>query len=945
MASRHQGTSSARHVRAKEIFLEACALDGQARNDFLDQECAGDPGLRQEVDSLLEHHDDEDGDAWLSRIPGALTTTRSAAPAFGSSRPHNPSDELVFDPGTVVAKRYRIVDRLGGGGMGEVYRAEDLVLHESVALKFLRPSPNDRWLDEVRLARQVTHPNVCRVFDVSEVDGRPFISMEYVDGEDLASLLNRIGRLPRDRTVFIARQLFSGLAAAHAKGVLHRDLKPANIMIDGRGEVRITDFGIASREAEDTVGPLAGTPAYMAPEQFNAEDVTARTDLYSLGLVLYELTTGVFPFEAEGRLGFARAHIEETPPPPSAHVTDIDPTLERVILKCLEKMPEHRPSSALAVAAALPGGDPLRLAIDIGATPSPEMVAEAGGHSTLSTRAAAWLASLAALLLTATLAFSDKANRFDTAGLDLPPEVLAEKAREKLRSFGWPEPPADEAFGFAENIAPLSPLEAGRGPLDPSAPGASSILFWYRQSPVPMEPSGLQNLLYWGGLIGPYDPPLSESGMALVLLHPNGNLDHLEVKPLREPKSVDPSNSQQLFDAALRSAGLSPERLEKRPSRFAPPFFSHDRVAYRGTSHARPDLELNLRLASHDGRLVFFRMVPDSDAYPEMVEPWPYNLIDHWDEWWEVLIFLAVIAAVPLMRHNLRRGRGDQRSARRLAAFVFAVTLGLWLVRGPHVADLTGEAALLRLTLGQALLQAGIVWLFYIALEPYARRLWPHSLISWTRLVSGRVTDPLVARSLIYGVLFGAGWTIMGQLDHLLPRWLGLAWTPKPIGGLPFDYAVSASSALVGLGEQLMAAISDSVFSLLLLLLARLLFRQPNLAVFGYIVLVSAMYAPNGVHPVLSWFTVGLAVAATEALVLVRFGLVTYASAALVSNLLSNFPLTLDVSTWYARTGFTALGVAIALAVFGLMNATAKHRSLRELSTERRTSESRPRRS
>ena len=174
----------------------------------------------------------------------------------------------------MLEERYRIVAMAGRGGMGEVYRAEDLKLSQTVALKFLPESIAQdgaalaRFHREVRIARQVSHPNVCRVFDIGEADGLPFLTMEYVDGEDLATLLRRIGRLPSDKAMEVARQICAGLAAAHEHGVIHRDLKPANIMIDGRGKVRITDFGLAgvagSLEAE---GPGAGTPAYMAPEQ------------------------------------------------------------------------------------------------------------------------------------------------------------------------------------------------------------------------------------------------------------------------------------------------------------------------------------------------------------------------------------------------------------------------------------------------------------------------------------------------------------------------------------------------------------------------------------------------------------------------------------------------------------------------------------------------------
>src|SRR5580693_4092489 len=214
-------------------------------------------------------------------------------------------DGARFIPGSVIADRYRIVGLLGKGGMGEVYRADDLKLYQPVALKFLPDFLEHdgavlaRFHREARIARQISHPNVCRVFDIGEVDGQHFISMEYVDGEDLHSLLRRIGRLPSDKAIEVARQICAGLAAAHAKGVLHRDLKPANVMLNGRGHVVVTDFGLAALADEIPGEEIRnGTPAYMAPEQLAGREVSIQSDIYSLGLVLYEVFTGKRAFEA-----------------------------------------------------------------------------------------------------------------------------------------------------------------------------------------------------------------------------------------------------------------------------------------------------------------------------------------------------------------------------------------------------------------------------------------------------------------------------------------------------------------------------------------------------------------------------------------------------------------------------------------------------------------------
>ncbi|MCB1034296.1 MAG: protein kinase, partial [Acidobacteria bacterium] len=233
---------------------------------------------------------------------GATKTVEVPGPGIRAPGPEAGAGSSVdggrFVPGTVLAGRYRVSGLLGVGGMGEVYRAEDLKLGEAVALKFL---PEGLHLDgaalarlhrEVRLARRIAHRSVCRVYDIGETGGLHYVTMELIDGEDLASLLRRIGRLPKDKAVELSRQICVGLAAAHDAGILHRDLKPSNIMVDGEGRARISDFGLASLEAETGDDVFAGTPEYMAPEQLERGEVSTRSDLYALGLVLYEMFTG-----------------------------------------------------------------------------------------------------------------------------------------------------------------------------------------------------------------------------------------------------------------------------------------------------------------------------------------------------------------------------------------------------------------------------------------------------------------------------------------------------------------------------------------------------------------------------------------------------------------------------------------------------------------------------
>ncbi|HVS65297.1 MAG TPA: protein kinase [Thermoanaerobaculia bacterium] len=284
-----------------------------------------------------------------------LLRRESRLEATPAEQPGAPSVRL--DPGTLVAERFRIVTRLGTGAMGEVYRADDLRLAQSVALKFLAPElardPEmvERLAAEVRIGRQLAHPNLCRLYDLVEHDGSRFVAMEYIDGEDLATLLQRIGRLPRDRALGLFHELAAGLGAAHELGVVHRDLKPANVMIDGRGTARITDFGLA---VEAGAAPSwAGTPAYMAPEQLASERASERSDLYALGLVMWEGIAGRRLFDADTLPEIRRQH-RSPKERPSSLVGSLDPALESAILACLEEDPARRPSSVRELLARLP---------------------------------------------------------------------------------------------------------------------------------------------------------------------------------------------------------------------------------------------------------------------------------------------------------------------------------------------------------------------------------------------------------------------------------------------------------------------------------------------------------------------------------------------------------------------------------------------------------------
>jgi serine/threonine-protein kinase len=298
------------HERAKDVFLAALDRPADQRRAYLTEACGSDAALFREVESLLKYHEETGSTDVVDTTTGIPASVAGEAVAD------------VFSPGDVFAGRYRMVTRLGRGGMGDVWRADDLILETPVALKLIQstgPGAKAQVLNEVRLARQITHPAVCRVFDVGEDSGIVFYSMELVNGEDLATLLRRVGRLAPERVLEVARQLCDGLAAAHAQGVLHRDLKPANILIDNHGRAIITDFGIAIMRQDGAQRSLIGTPGYMAPEQLTpGATLTERTDVYALGLILYELVVGQHPFNN-------RLTRPAVVPTPSSRVTGVDP--------------------------------------------------------------------------------------------------------------------------------------------------------------------------------------------------------------------------------------------------------------------------------------------------------------------------------------------------------------------------------------------------------------------------------------------------------------------------------------------------------------------------------------------------------------------------------------------------------------------------------------------
>jgi serine/threonine-protein kinase len=499
-----------------------------------------------------------------------------------------------FTPGTILADRYRIIGLLGRGGMGEVYRADDLKLGQPVALKFLPPKLADdpvrreRFFAEVRITRQLSHPNICRVYDIGEIDGRHFLSMEFIDGEDLASLLKRIGHLTNEKALDIARQLAAGLAAAHERGVLHRDLKPANIMLDGHGRVRITDFGLAiAQEDESQAAEIAGTPAYMAPEQLAGKGATVRSDMYSLGLVLYELYTGKKAFTATTLAELRQQKETHTPRAISELREGMDPVVERLIRRCMERDPNARPSSVAQLALALPGGDPLAAALAAGETPSPEMVAASGGKEGLRP-AVAW--GLLAFIIVGMLGIMwtyDRIMLHRRIPFKKPPEALAERSRIFLKQIGCLNDSDPSIYGFVANRDLLNHIENSDKKADRwKKLDSNAILFWYRQSPRRLQ------ILVEG--VAPDNPPMQIPGEILMMLDTEGRLVSFRAVPPQQEYS--PTGAVHALDWTdfFSEAGFNMSQWTPAEPRRRPLSFADSRAAWQGSLQnwprsARPD--------------------------------------------------------------------------------------------------------------------------------------------------------------------------------------------------------------------------------------------------------------------------------------------------------------------------------------------------------------------
>lgn len=852
-------------------------------------------------------------DTLTSNDTPGIPTPQVAKPSSSESSPNRP---LNLSPGTILAGRYRILGILGRGGMGMVYKADDLKLGQVVALKFLPASfSRDRkrvegFYSEVRIARQVSHPNVCRVYDVSELDGHHFLTMEYVDGEDLAALLGRIGQLPKAKALEVAHELCAGLAAAHAKNVIHRDLKPANVMIDGRGHARITDFGLAVGLGEFSAGEVAGTPAYMAPELFDGKRASVQSDLYGLGLILYEIHTGKLPWETRSASDWGRRHAQEEPLSPSSLVPDMDANLERMILRCLDKNPASRPRSAMQVAAALPGSSPLAAAIAAGETPSPEMVAAAGDEGSLRAGKAWGLLAAVAAGLVLVVFLTQHSMLANLLPPGKPPEVLSEEARQIAAKLGYSDAPADSAYWF--DLDPgyyrySSRIAAPQRYHDLSSEFPYPQEFWYRQSPYPLRTD-------YPYAVTATNPAPFYSGEWRIGMDSAGRLNYFAAIAPQENNVIHSEGGldwQPLFAAA----DLNLQQSREVDAGSLPDVPSDKNYAWEIAAHGKT---LRIQGASFRNKIVFFRVVAPW-ARSERVRPLQADYASRFGFAFFVAVVFALLAICFLFaRKNLKQGRGDLQGAIRTAAVIFIVLFLGQALTTHYTGDADWIFVWFLLFSGLALTNAVQFALLYVALEPYVRRTWPEILISWSRLVAGGWRDPLVGRDVLIGVLFGVGMLIANFTRIALPDWFpvgvvavgwqgGQSWREAPV-----FFGNVASSILA-----LMYAIGSLAVVFVVAKITRS--KTAALAVAALFSVGPSLFGENIWIEVL----VALAIAILWLTCMMRVGLLSICVALFVVYVMSDGLATFDLTRWYAWRGAAELLIVLAIALYGFNVALA----------------------
>jgi serine/threonine-protein kinase len=602
---------------------------------------------------------------------------------------------------------------------------------------------------------------------------------------------------------------------------------------------------------------------------------------------------------------------------PSTVVEGLDPAVESAILRCLEKDPADRPASALAVAAALPGGDPLAAALAAGETPSPEMVAAlAAAEGMAPAKAFAGLAVVAAAMVAATL-LGRGAQIPATVPLPRSPAALEDRARDYLQQLGYTQAPVDEARGWGFDIDHVQWAIANHPSPDrwDGLPTSDPplIVLWYRSSPRPMSSLSVS------GRVSMYQPPPTVSGMAHLQIDTLGRLILLHAVPPQVEEAAAPSvppDPRPLF----AMAGLDFSRFREVPSRWLPETYADHRAAWEGPYTARA-YPIRVETAFYRGRPVYFDIVAPWGR-PQRAQPFQFTARQRIANRIGIVLLLVVSGVAGMLaRRHLKMGRGDRRGATRVAGFAFLAGLAAWALEADHVADVPGEIGLILRGVAWRLFVAAFLWVLYIALEPFVRRRWPRTLVSWTRLLAGRFKDPLVGRDALIGASAGGLSALVLYASSALPARLGLMpggpWifvTLDPLLGPGY----TASEIL----DKMLVAITVGLGSILLLLLFWSILRREWLAAVAVIVLTSLQAAFFSDAPLWIVVPVALLLRAMPVLLALRYGLLATVVYFAVIVLLCEMPIASDLTSWAGMPAVASFAVVVAIAAYGFHTAT-----------------------
>jgi hypothetical protein len=641
----------------------------------------------------------------------------------------------------------------------------------------------------------------------------------------------------------------------------------------------------------------------MAPEQLEGREVTAQSDIYALGLVLYEMFTGKAAFQADTAAEMLRKRQESRLTNPSAVISDLDPALERAILRCLDPDPKRRPASALDLARSLPGGDPLAAALAAGETPSPDMVAASGSTEALRPAVAVSLLAAVAVLLVAMCLVRPPQVMLNQIPLENPPEVLAAKAREIARNLGYADRPVDFASGFTNETAyrdfmgkSTHGFEAWNRTL---AMPPSPVTFWYRQSPGAIVSTSET------GVVGLEDPFPSVPGMVGMILDSDGRLREFTAVPPQLESSGGPSTAPD-WSTLFAAARLDMGHFKTAEPQWTPLAATDMRAAWTGVYPGRADLPIRVEAAAFRGRAVYFQIV------------WPWTTPERVpaagsaaDLIAAFLLVAVTAAAVALARHNWKAGRGDLRGATRLALFNIPLLLLRWLLGAHHLGPGEGGLVVFFRGLELAVFVAASTWVTYLALEPWVRRHWPQALVVWSRVLAGRWRDPVVGRDMLCGTLGGLALLLFtGVYRYVLIR-LGDASAVAPNAGHLISVRLVAADAVNGIG----AALGLGLTAFLALFLLRVLLRNQWLAAAAVTLILALLASAGSVHWI-PLFAVLVVVFGSMVVAGMRFGLFA-ALAGFYVVLLTAWLDTTSFTAWYGQGSLAAVILIGALALWG----------------------------